>query len=88
MTSIILSLIKFIKGFSSFLLPEKLFAEDIFTNFSEYVDFFTDFIAAANFIIPLHTVFQALGLIVVLKVVKFYMFFVNWFIRSVLDVIP
>lgn len=88
MTSIILSLIKFIKGFSSFLLPDKLFAADLFTNFAEYIDFFTDFIAAANFIIPLHTVFNALGLIVTFKVVKFTIFVVNWLIRSALDVIP
>lgn len=88
MTSIILFLIKFIKGFSSFLLPDKLFAADLFTNFAEYVDFFADFISAANFIIPLPTVFSAFKLIVSFKVIKFTIFAVNWFVRSVLDVIP
>ena len=88
MTDIILTIIKFVKSFASFLLPDALFATDIFVGFYDYLDFFLDIVVQANFLVPIPTIFSCFSIIVTFKVVKFTLFISNWLIRSVLEVIP
>lgn len=88
MTNIILSLIKMVKGFGTFLLPDALFNQDIFTNFSLYLDTFTDIVCKVNFLVPLPTLFQCLSIIVALRICKLVIYVQNWLVKAVLDVIP
>lgn len=88
MTKIIVALITAVKGIIGFLLPESIFAADIFSNFALYFDFFVDFLIKVNFLIPLPTIFTCLNIMLTIKMIKFGIFMYNWFIRAVLDVIP
>ena len=87
MTDIIITIMKFVKSFVSFLVPDALFATDIITNFYKYLDFFLDIIVQVNFLIPVPTIFSCIAIIVTFKVVKFTLFISNWIVRAVLDVI-
>ena len=88
MTNLIINIIEMINNLINFLLPDTLFLVDVFTNFANNLNTFTDFLIAVNFLIPLPTVFTCLGLILTVKIIKFNIFIYNWFIRAVLDVIP
>lgn len=88
MTKIITTFIKLIIGFSSFLMPDALFAADIFTNFDKFVDYLIDILAQVNFIIPLPDIFSAIAIIVSIDIVKFTIFIFNWIVKRVFDVIP
>lgn len=88
MTKIISSLIKIVVSFSGFLMPDALFAVDIFTNFDKFVDYLIDILAQVNFIIPLPDIFSAIAIIVSIDIVKFTIFIFNWIVKRVFDVIP
>ena len=88
MTTIIIKVIGFINAIIGFILPDKIFVTDIFTNFSSYLDFFIDFLIKVNFLIPLPTLFSCITIILSIKIIKFGIFVYNWIIRAVLDVIP
>lgn len=88
MTDIVVGIIKFMNSIMAFLLPDTLFMTDIFTNFGNYLNTFTDFLIKVNFLIPLPTIFSCLAMMVTIKVTKFTIFIFNWLVRAVLDVIP
>lgn len=88
MTDIILTVINLVKGFITFLIPDALFAADVFTNFWDYINFFIDIIVKVNFLIPVRTIFTCFTIMVSIRIIKFTIFVTNWFIRSVLELLP
>lgn len=88
MTGILLKIIKMIRKIMGFLLPASIFAEDIFSNFYNYLDFFVDILIQANFLIPLPTIFHCLEIIIGIKVIKFSIFLTNWLLQAIFDIIP
>lgn len=88
MTKIIVSFIKVIKSMVGFLVPDALFQFDFITNLPDYIVYLADVLNKTNFLIPLATIMECIGVMITIKFIKFAIFIYNWIIRSVLDVIP
>ncbi|MEY8357325.1 hypothetical protein AALB39_28835 [Lachnospiraceae bacterium 54-53] len=88
MTDIIIAVLNFFSSIVESSFPALTADNSIISQVQAAVTAVSGFIAKVNFLVPIDTVFQILGLIVVFKVGKFGVFVVNWVIRRIADIIP
>lgn len=87
MTDIFLGFVDFVSG----SITEVPTIEQSLGNIGELINFiqmFYDFVAAANFLVPVPDVFAILSAIFILKVTKTLVWVANWIVQRIFDVIP
>lgn len=88
MTKIICAVLDFFKLIVVKLFPDLSVGSDVLGNISSGLVTVVEFIAKANFFIPVPTILLILSLVYGFKLVKFTLFLANWVIRRIADIIP
>lgn len=88
MTDIIVSVLQFLQGIVTDVLPDLSLGDAAVSAIKSGLTTVTEFMAVSGFVIPLPTVFTIVGLVFGFRLAKFGVFLVNWVIRRIADLIP
>lgn len=69
-------------------LPELSIDSGAFSNMEGALPQVVDFIAKANYIVPIDTILLVLSIVYGFRLAKFTLFVINWGIRRIADFVP
>ena len=88
MTSLITSVLGFLASFIDKIMPVYDISSSYYDNISSSLITISDFIAQANFLIPLPDIAVIISVDLGIRIFKLALFAANWVIRRVADIIP